>query len=1070
MADPQAQDPTVLSQGNALPPNVELLALPAEPQMRDTSASSSEPPPEVQMGNRVDASPEEIRKEMLYGFGSGIGQGASVTGGATWGLRAGIAAAPFAGPFAPVMPVVGAVLGAGAGYMLTKDFDELFPAVARQDLIPYREGAKTFGQTIGAAPAVFGLPVITGGRVAGFVTKLGESARKYPKSFFTGEALSGVGAGTAGGAAIQYAPDSPGTRLVAEMVGGMFSPGRFVANAAGSTKDFLGTLVRSASSDARQARAANRLFTILEETGEDIPRLIRELEANVPTGVASTSAQKTGNAALGVLETTLGRSNPRFAAEVRRQGVESIQAYELLIQNLNQIGSPQALRQAAQVRQKMFTDLLDTRVKAAEVEAAQRVTRITKDTPAARVEIGRIVQEQTESALQDARLYEKELWTSAYRDSLKRQTREGVTTLVPRNVVPDNTGRSALEIATSMSPERFNSLPADVRGIMSRLGVDQESIQRFAAGRRTQEFVDTGIVPSSYLTKPAGPRTTKTQSVFNRTDVEDLINIRSDLLDFARNASARGEVANTGFYSKLASGVLKDLEGMNLPNYDKARDFSRSLNDYFTRSFASDVGKTTTRGMTQMAPEILVQRAFGAGNDLAALRMEQIEGAVGMMRTKYDDAVKKFGARSPEAAELKPFAELADQGVASIRDAQTRVMRLAAAKSIDPVTGRVNPRQLERFIGENKTMLDRLQITGDLTDATRAENMFRGLQAENSRVLRTVNNQAAFAKVVQYENPTSAITDALNSKNPVRNFSGIVRMANRAGADAVEGLKASLYDYAFIKAGGERGFSPAAFQKALFEPLSPGQPSLFSVMRSQDVMSIREGVNLRKLIRPMERIEAAMKNDQLMDTVVQGGDAVTELALRVVGAKVGGAMASGGSGSLIASSAGSKYMRQIFDKTPTLFIRGIIEEASKDPNLMAQLLKRGRSETEKFEMARSLHSYMVAAGLNYSQFDESQVPARPQNYFSMPNQPDFSTGMSNEMLRPQSGSTSRQLLRQLPPAPSTRGIPGMPQRPTQGATPPAGGAAAPAGPPSDSRAAFQRMFPNDPVSSIIAPR
>jgi hypothetical protein len=1037
------------------------------PSIRGPLGTGLRPPEATVEGGRIEPTPEEIRREVGYGTAIGGIQGGSTMAGATWGLRAGLAAAPFLGPFAPFAPVVGTVGGATIGYLLSKDVDSLFPAVAREDLVPYREGGKTFGGTIAAAPFAFGLPVMQGGRVANFISRIGESARKYPKSYLVGETISGVGAGTFGGAAVEYAPDSPGTRVMAEMVGGMLSPGRFVSNATGSAKDFLGTMIRSTSSDARQARAANRLYSILEETGEDIPALIRRLEANLPTGVNTTAAQKTGSATLGVLETTLARSNPRYAAEIRKQGLDSIRAYELLIENLNTVGTPEAFREAAKLRQDKFTKLLQGRLEAAEIDAAEKISRITRDTPAARVEIGRIVQQSTEDALRDARLYEKLLWTDAYRDTLRRKTVKGETSLVPRNVIPENTGRSALEIATSMSPERFNSLPTEVRQIMGRLGVDQEAISRFAAGRRTQEFVDTGVMPSEYLTRPAGPRTTKRESVFNRTDVEDLINIRSDLLDFARNASVRGEVANSGFYSKLADGVLRDLENMRLPNYDAARDFSRTLNDYFTRSFASDVSKGTTRGVQQYAPEILVQRAFGAANDLTALRMQDIEGAVGMMRTQYDDAVRRFGAKSAQAEALRPMAELADQNVASIRDAQTRVYRLAAAKAIDPVTGRVDERQLTRFVNENRPMLDRLQITPDLENAARAENVFRGMQAENSRVMKLVNDQAAFSRVVQYENPTNAIASALNSKNPVRNFAGMVRMAQRGGPEAVAGMKASLFDYAFTKAGGETGFSPAAFQKVLFEPLSPGQPSLFSIMRSQNVMSISEGKNLRRLIAPMERIETALKNNQLMDEVIQGGDAVTELALRVIGSKIGGAV-SGNNGSLIAQSAGSKYMRTIFDKTPTLFMRGIIEEATKDPQLMAQLLRRGTTEQEKFQMARALHGYMVAAGLNYANFDESQAPQRrPETFFETP-LPDFTAPVTGPAQpRIPFRSESQRQLRQLPPAPATRGVPGMPPG-APGAKPPAGqtGQAPMNG---SSRAAFQALFPMDTVSSLMVP-
>lgn len=1048
-----------------------------DPTLRGAAPAAA--PSGTVSGGQLDTSSNIAESGALRetGIGTTIGllKSAPTAVGMGIGFKGGAMLAPALGPFAPFAPVVGAIGGAiTADWLLGDRIDEMFPAVPNRDLLPYREGGKTFGLTIGMAPIAFGIPAGQGTRVAGFIQRIGESARSSPVRYLLGETLSGVGAGIGGGAAVEYAPDSPAARLMAEVVGGMFSPGRLTLTATSTTKEILGTVMRSMSKDSRDARAANRLYSILEETGEDIPALIRRLEANLPTGAGPTAAQKTGSPTLGVLETTLSRSNPRYAAEIRKQGLDTIRTYELLIQNLNTVGSPTALRQAAVLRQQMFDNLLEGRLRAAEIDAAQRVSRITGDTPAARQEIGRLVQQTTEDALRDARSYEKQLWQDAFRDTLRRKTTQGVTELVPRNVIPETTGRASLDIATSMTPERFNALPSEVRQIMGRLGITTDTIRNYAAGKRTQEFLDTGVVPAEYVTRPAGPKTQKRESIFARTDIEDLINIRSDLLDFARNASARGEVANAGFYSKLADSVLTDLEKLNLPNYDAARSFSRALNDVFTRSFAGEVGKAPVRGVAPYAPEILVQRAFGASNDLAARRMQDIEDAVGLMRTQYDAAVKKFGAKSQQAQALKPLADLADQGVSSIRDAQARALRLAAAKSIDPVTGRVNERMLQKFVNENKTMLDRLQITTDLTDAIKAEAAFKGVESANSAALKTVRDQEAFARVVQFENPTMAIADALNSKNPVKNFAGIVKLAERGGADAVAGLKASLFDYAFIKAGGEQGFSPAAFQKILFEPMSPGQPSLFSIMRSQNVMSITEGKNLRRLIQPMERVEAALKNNQLMDEVMQGGDAVTELALRVIGSRIGGAVSSGGPGSLIAASAGSKYMRNIFQKTPTLFIRGIIEEATKDPQLMAQLLRRGVTEEEKFKLARGLHNYLVTAGLNYVGFDESSAPPqRKGTYFDVP-MPDFTTPPTN--LNPRQTapgspfrSDARNMLRKLPPAPATRGgIPGMsPKVQGPGAMPPVAGAGQGGAPATASRAAFQALFPMDTISSLM---
>lgn len=1001
----------------------------------------------------------EKATEAAIGTAEGAAKGSAVLGGGLTGFRLGMAASPFLGPLAPLGPIVGTGAGLTAGFIASQGIDNLFPGVDRQDLAPYREGGKTFGESIAFAPAAFGIPVMTANRVARFVSGIGEAARKYPKTFLTSEVVAGAGSGIGGGMAEAYAPGEKGTRFASEVAGGFFAPGRFIINASGSVADFAGTLIRSTSNTARENRAANRLLTILEEAGEDIPALIRELEKPLPGALVSkeitpTAAQKTGSPVLGVLETSLARGNAKYGAAITKQGLDSIRAYELLIERLRDIGTPEAFTKAAELRKAYFDRLIDGRVALAEADAAQSIVKIKKDTPQARAEIGQIIRDNVDTALKEAREYERQLWTDAWKDSLKRKTVKGETTFEFRKVTPRATGEEFLNIATDMTPERFNDLPVFVRSIMGRYGIDADSIASFARGKQTPEFVETGVVPERFLTKAAGPRTTKQVSIFTDTNVDDLIKVRSDLLAYARDAASKGEVSNANLYGRMAEAVLKDLDNPKLKTeaYDKARDFSRTLNDYFTRSYANDVAAVTKKGADRLPPEILVQRAFGSAADTTALRMADIEDAVGMMSKQYDEAVRKYGLKSKQAQDLKPFADIAQSNVASIRDAQSRVLQLGASKFIDPFTNRVDPRRLQIFVNENKTMLDRMGLTADLSDAVRAENALRGVENQNSAIRKTLEKQTAFAQVLNFENPTSAITDALNSRNPVKNFSKMVKLARAGGPDAVDGLKASLYDYAFTKAGGDTNFSPAAFEKALFQPISPGQPSIFNILRSQNVMPLSEAKNLRRLIQPMERIEVAMKNNQLMDDVVNGADAVTELALRVIGSRIGSTVAPSGPGSLIAAGAGSKYMRDIFDKMPTLFMRGIIENATKDPQFMALLLRRGQTEGEKFQLSRQLHAYLGAAGLNYASFTGEEPP--------------------NPATQPQSlpPSTAGQLLKRLPPAPPTRGAPGVikqsqPGQEQGGAAPaPTGGV--PGQQSSNSRQMFQSLFPMDIVSSL----
>ncbi len=1003
----------------------------------------------------------EATKEVLLGTGQGLVRTGPMTAGAIGGLKAGA-------PLGPYGMLGGMILGGTAGFLAGRQAEQLFPGVSREDLAPYREGGKTFGDSIAFAPTAFSLPQMTANRVARFVSGIGEAARRNPKAFLAAEVSAAGGAGVGGGLAEAYDPGAAGTRFGAELAGGLFSPGRLLINGTTTAVDFVGKLRSTVSQSGREARAANRLYTILTEAGEDIPRLIRELERPLPGGVTTpTSAQKTGSVALSELETTLGKAHARFMGESMEQGRQSLRAYQLLADRLKDIGTPDALRKSAELRETMFNQMLNGRLAAADSTAADKIRLISRDTPQARRQIGEIVKLETENALRSARDYESSLWQAGL-VQLTKPSKATVTSTVPTGLV-DAAGQpitrqvtqdvvQAPRLAPTRTVDDFlrrtleigdavytNTMPKVVKDIMADFGVTDDVVRKYKLGKNTQEFMDTGAVPARFVPKAKD------------VDIAELINYRSNLLKLSREAAGRGEVANADFYSTLAEGMLRDLEGVKNPAFDSARQFSKALNDTFTRTFAktaSETGDLTRSGAQRIPAETLVLRAFGSNADVTAQRMTEIEDAVKFMSSQYDNAVQQFGANSQQALALKPQADLARSRVSSITDAQARALRLMASKAVDPATGRLNVRQLEGFIAQNQPMLDKMGITGDLRNATTAENALRATQEQNSFINKTLRNQTAFAQLLKFENPTTAVSEALNSRFPVKNVSNMAKLASAGGPDAVNGLKSTLYDYAYTKAGGNSGnFNVQAFDDALFKPIAPNQPSLINIMRANDLMSLTEVKNLRRLINPMVRVEEAMGNKRVLDNVVEGADAVSELAMRVIGARIGTAAAPGGPGSLIAASAGSKAVRQVFDKMPTMFTRGIIEQAAQDPQFMALLLRRGTTERDKLNIARSLHSYMLMSGLNYATYEEPQPT--PQAGTQAP----FT----------QQGQAARAL-RQMPPAPSTRGVPFM-QQGGPGQPPKAGGGGGPAAPaPGGAASMLQQLFPFDSISGLAAGR
>jgi hypothetical protein len=547
----------------------------------------------------------------------------------------------------------------------------------------------------------------------------------------------------------------------------------------------------------------------------------------------------------------------------------------------------------------------------------------------------------------------------------------------------------------------------------------------------------------------------------------DLIDMRSNMLKIAREMSGKGDVNGARIYGELAESLLDDLAGESqraanpeaVDAFNAARQFSRSLNDVFTRTFAGQATKTapgavTKTGAEKLPPELLVTRAFGSNSDVTALRMEELMDASKLIKTTYDDVVQRFGRDSPQAKQLEPFYKSNKDRPGGITDALTRVMRLAAADSIDQTTGRLNLEKLNKFVLANKPLLDKFNITPDLNNAAISENLFRAVTNENSKLMQEAASQAAWAQVLKYEgNPVRALSDVIASKTPIKGVQNMAKLAAQGGPEAVKGLKSTLYDYAFEKAGGMDNFSPTKFYSIMFDEITPNGPSLVNIMRTQGLMTAQESNNFKRLIYPMQRIEKSMGSKQMLaDEGENLQDMAVTLGLRIMGSGIGRGIqqmtpGGGGGASMVAASAGSKYLRDMVQKMPKVFIKQILQDATQDPELMARLLTQPKTQVERFRMARSLHSYLAAAGLNFATFDEKEpVPEQP---------------------RP-TGPSSGQMLRSLPPAPPVTGVPNLFGKPPGPGTPPApkpGGAPGP-----QSGASFQSLFPFDSISPMLAAR
>jgi hypothetical protein len=276
------------------------------------------------------------------------------------------------------------------------------------------------------------------------------------------------------------------------------------------------------------------------------------------------------------------------------KGEDTLKAYKLLIQKLQDIGTPEALRKAAEIRQKSFTDMINGRLAAADATAAGKISKISKDTPAARREIGDIVKTETQLALSQARDMEAELWAEGFRqfpgkrvqgpstkvlmegpeaERIYQRTGKRPTVTLPGTVMikgteiaPTNASRAFLDATLGIADVVYkNTTPKLVKDILGTFGINDAAVMNYKLGRNTDEFLDTGKVPERFVPE------------LKEMDVGEMVNYRSNLLALAREAAGKGEMGDARFYGVLAEGILKDLETLKAPAFDQARSFLQGI-------------------------------------------------------------------------------------------------------------------------------------------------------------------------------------------------------------------------------------------------------------------------------------------------------------------------------------------------------------------------------------------------------------------------------------------------------------------------------------------------------------
>jgi hypothetical protein len=1018
------------------------------------------------LGLDADPRPSATDYTLATGIGSAKGaiEGAGTYAGIKTGLKIGEALAPTLSKLPPRV----APYAVGAGYVGGVGAGLVGGATIADAIMQYLpeppKGTKaheawfeTFVSGMVASPSAKLFP--EAGEGAGVlkraISAIGLYARANPKPFFKKEALANMYSALGGALAVDADPNSPWLRTGMEIGFGTLSPGKFAFDAKSAISNLKTQGVTAVDSASASRNVANYYASLLENTGLDVETLVKKLNAPDTLDVNGnpiklTAAQKLGISPFTSLERTLVNNSVDFANQSTKKATDALVAYKTLISKLQESGDPRAMTAAAELRDAHYDNLLTSAINGAQVRAVNAAATLGKSGSASREEIGSILRKSVDSALANSREMESSLWGAGVRAEGFKKNAKGV--IVPVKLAPQNTKEAFLEIAHDLTPEDLSRGFSDVNSALKRFGVNADALKIYRQGMQTQEFIDTGRIPAEYLAKIK----------IKQVPAYDLIAFRSSLLDAARKAEGAGEVGAAQKYSHLASSVLDDLNTLPGTAYANARAFSKKLNDAFTRTFGGELNATNKRGADRYQPEILVSKAFSRSGDVNALRMREVEDAVKFMGNQYDDAVARFGIDSPEAASLAKYKELSTQQFNSVRDAQSRVIKLAVADMVDPNTGLVNPDRLTRYVAKNADLIERLGLKDELSSVAAAQHTYLSVVDKESVLNKALKSEEAFANLLKHtDDPTRALTDALNSDNPVSAMRSMAKIAKEADptvrAEAQKGLVSMVFQHAFEKAVDKNGnFDVQAYEDALFKPIRSGQPSVVNIMRANGLMSLTQLKNMKRLLDPMSRISRAAKETGRIENTVPGGNAsqVEALAINQLGLKLAAVTKPGGPGSLAWASKVARATEHFFNKTPARQSMKMLEEAALDDEVTAAFLARGKTDAERKSLNLSLLRRMYSPGVT-STATFRQLMA------------DDDRAMEELDAKEQvQAAPPKKPVRIMPPAPSTRGTgPRPPAAPAPGPV----SSAAPQGPegePTASRKMLQSLFPMDTISSM----
>ena len=427
--------------------------------------------------------------------------------------------------------------------------------------------------------------------------------------------------------------------------------------------------------------------------------------------------------------------------------------------------------------------------------------------------------------------------------------------------------------------------------------------------------------------------------------------------------------------------------------------FSKALNDVFTRAFPNAMVAKDRLGGPFNIPELAHKKIFTGGGDATALKYDQLQKAM----TFFADNVAGTN-----------FDEFTISQVGSLRAAQSDLLRVAAKKTIDPNTGRVNATSLNRFKEEFKVVLYNEDGTEkfpefmrDIETVEKAQNAFDTLIGKTgdptisetgiSRLGKSIPREGVYQKKLKNTINLSSFLDG-NATEIVKSTVGepgnrktgsekalrtLIKKALRAEtkfSGAANGLKDLIFEQAFFYAtgkankGGQQFTNFAQMQDYLVSSFEGRGPSIIEIMRQENLMTNAEAIRFNSLLNDGVGIQKGFMGEGNLELgQAKGAPLPKELGgeilrkvVRLFGLSAGGKVTEfipGRSQGLAEPLIVADAIDQRLFQVPAEAVKDLLLEAVANPSTFKLFMEKGKSPAEKIKLSKTLNSFLFSSGL-----------------------------------------------------------------------------------------------------------